>query len=93
MFALVTTAFLLAGASMTEPTTASASPATASASAPATAAAPPAKEKKVCRREQLIGSIMPTRTCRTQSEWAAIDHAAQSNTDAQLRDYRSRHSN
>lgn len=91
MFALVTTAFLLAGASMTEPTTASASPATASA--PATAAAPPAKEKKVCRREQLIGSIMPTRTCRTQSEWAAIDRAAQSNTDAQLRDYRSRHSN
>jgi hypothetical protein len=90
MFALVTTAFLLAGvSSMTEPATASAN----SVPAPAAASVKPAKEKKVCRREQLIGSIMPTRTCRTQSEWAAIDQKAQSDTDAQLRDYRSRHSN
>ena len=90
MLALVTTAFLLAGtSSMTEPTTA---PAT-STSAPAVAAAPAAKEKKVCRREQLIGSIMPTRTCRTAAQWAAIDRAAQSETDAQIREMRSQHSN
>jgi hypothetical protein len=90
MFSLVTTAFLLASASsQTEPATAS----TPSAPAPATATAPAPREKKVCRREQLIGSIMPTRTCRTQAEWAAIDRAAQSDTDAQLRDFRSQHSN
>ena len=90
MLALVTTAFLLAGASsMAEPAAASAT----STPAPAAAAAPVVKEKKVCRREQLIGSIMPTRTCRTQAQWAAIDRAAASETDSQLRDYRSRHSN
>jgi hypothetical protein len=87
MFALVTTAFLLAGVSSMTAASANSVP------APAAASVKPAKEKKVCRREQLIGSIMPTRTCRTQSEWAAIDQKAQSDTDAQLRDYRSRHSN
>ena len=90
MFALVTTAFLLAGASsVTEPAAAS----VPSAPAAAAAAAPAPKEKKVCRREQLIGSIMPTRTCRTAAQWAAIDRAAQSETDAQIREMRSQHSN
>lgn len=57
-------------------------PAAASQSnSPATAAqpaAPAAKEKKVCRSEADIGTIMRKRTCRTLSEWAAIDQA---NTD------------
>jgi len=84
MSALVT-AFLIVGASsQAQPATPSTAPA-----APATAAAP---EKKICRREQEIGSIMPKRTCRTQAEWDAIDRATEADTDTQLRDYRSRHS-
>lgn len=39
----------------------------------------PVKEKPVCRREIPIGSIMPTRTCHSKAEWAAIDRA---NSDA-----------
>ena len=38
---------------------------------PATQDAP--KEKTVCRRETPTGSILPKRTCRTVSEWAAVD--------------------
>lgn len=37
------------------------------------AAVPPVKEKKLCRREEVTGSIMPRSTCRTKAEWAAID--------------------
>jgi hypothetical protein len=32
---------------------------------------PPAKEKKVCRTDNLIGSIIPKRVCKTRTEWAA----------------------
>ena len=32
---------------------------------------PPAKEKKVCRTDNLIGSIIPKRVCKTRAEWAA----------------------
>ena len=52
-------------------------PATASAAgqaavvppAPATQAPQPAKEKKICRTEEVTGSIMPKRVCRTRAEW------------------------
>jgi hypothetical protein len=33
----------------------------------------PAKEKKICRQEDVTGSIMPRRTCHTKEEWAQID--------------------
>ena len=32
-------------------------------------------DKKICRREPVLGSIMPKRTCHTKSEWASIDAA------------------
>ena len=36
----------------------------------------PVKEKKVCRRETVTGSIVPFRSvCHTKTEWAAIDTA------------------
>ncbi|THD36007.1 MAG: hypothetical protein E7773_08670 [Sphingomonas sp.] len=36
--------------------------------------AKPAKEKKICRRETVTGSIVPFKTtCHTKSEWASID--------------------
>jgi hypothetical protein len=39
----------------------------------------PVPEKKICRSEVPLGSIMSKRTCHTKSEWAAIrakDNAA-----------------
>jgi len=33
------------------------------------------KEKKICRREETTGSIMPTRICHTKDEWVQIDEA------------------
>jgi len=48
------------------------SPSAATASSGATDA--PA-DKKICRREPVLGSIMPKRTCHTKSEWASIDAA------------------
>ena len=88
MFALVTTAFLFAAASAQTP---SATPASQT-SAPAVAAAPADPNKKVCRKVQETGSMMPKKTCYTQAEWDAIDRQNGTDTDSQLRDYRSRHS-
>jgi hypothetical protein len=34
---------------------------------------PPHKEKKICRSEDVTGSIMPRRTCHTAEEWQQID--------------------
>jgi predicted secreted protein len=48
-----------------------------------TTTAAPAPEKKICRAQEVTGSIMPGRkTCHTKAEWASIDgvneaHAAQ----------------
>lgn len=41
-------------------------------------AAAPALEadKKICRRVVATGSIMPRTKCRTRTEWAALDAAA-----------------
>jgi len=41
--------------------------------APAPAATKPVKEKKICRQEDVTGSIMMARTCHTKEEWARID--------------------
>lgn len=35
-------------------------------------AATASTEKKVCRREVVLGSNLTKRTCRTKSEWAAL---------------------
>lgn len=46
------------------------------ADTPAQDSTKPAKEKKICRRETVTGSIVPFKTtCHTQSEWASIDAA------------------
>ena len=45
------------------------------AAASAAPAAKPEKEKKICRREETTGSIMPTRICHTKDEWVQIDEA------------------
>ena len=37
--------------------------------------AAPVKEKKICRSEQVTGSIMGKHVCHTKSEWADIDQA------------------
>lgn len=53
---------------------ASAPPANAVPAAPAQPAVPapkPPKEKKVCVSETELGSIMPKRVCRSQTEWQA----------------------
>lgn len=87
MFALVTTAFLLVGASsQAQPVTPSSPP----NSAPAATGAPAAPEKKICRREQEAGSMMGRRLCYTQSEWDAIARATGNDAEALLRDFRPR---
>lgn len=41
---------------------------------PVTAApAAPVKEKKICRSEVPVGSIMAKRTCLTKAQWASLD--------------------
>ena len=40
---------------------------------PAPAAVKPVTEKKICRQEDVTGSIMMARKCRTKEEWARID--------------------
>lgn len=35
--------------------------------------AKPAKEKKICRRQETTGSIMTTSICHTAAQWNAID--------------------
>jgi hypothetical protein len=56
----------------------------AQATTPATtpaAAEKPAKEKKICRREEETGSIMQTRVCHSKEEWVQIDAANQKAAD------------
>jgi hypothetical protein len=95
MFALVTTAFLLVGASsQAQPVTPSSSAAStpAATSAPVATGTSTAPEKKICRREQEAGSMMGKRICYTQSEWDAIARATGNDAESVLRDYRSRNS-
>ncbi len=37
----------------------------------------PAAEKKICRSEQVTGSIFPKRVCHTKSEWVTVDEEQQ----------------
>jgi hypothetical protein len=52
--------------------------------APATQT-PPAKEKKICRTDQLIGSMIPKRVCKTKLEWdgQSVAKPPQDNTSGQ----------
>ncbi len=44
---------------------------------------PGAADKKICRREESTGSIMPgKRTCHTLAEWRQIDEANEKANDA-----------
>jgi len=52
--------------------------------APAPAAEKPVKEKKICRQEDVTGSIMMARTCHTKEEWAQIDAANSRNAQHTL---------
>lgn len=38
------------------------------------------KEKKICRREEVIGTIIPKKTCRTQAEWTEMEKINEANT-------------
>jgi predicted transglutaminase-like cysteine proteinase len=40
-------------------------------------AAQPVREKKICRRQEVTGSMFPKLTCHTAAEWAQIDAANQ----------------
>jgi len=71
-FIVPAAAFMLSGSLLAQTTT----PAPA---APAAPAAAHVKEKKVCRRQEVTGSIMPERVCHTTDEWAAIDEANRQN--------------
>ena len=51
---------------------------------PAAAAVKPVKEKKICRQEDVTGSIMMARTCHTKEEWAQIDAANSRNAQHTL---------
>ncbi len=46
---------------------------------------PPAPEKKICRSENVTGSMMAKRVCHTRSEWSAINAANEAATDNTLR--------
>lgn len=62
-----------------------ASPISQDAAAPAPADAPDA-EKKICRREQVTGSIMPSgrKLCFTRADWARIDAERSARRDRDL---------
>lgn len=47
------------------------------AAEPAASSEKPAKEKKICRREEETGSLMASRICHTKDEWVRIDAANQ----------------
>jgi hypothetical protein len=53
----------------------------AQSTTPVPAAEAPAKEKKICRREESTGSIMAQRICHTKGEWVQIDAANQKSAD------------
>ena len=57
------------------------------AAGPALADDPPApkpkppREKKICRTEEVIGSIIPQSICKTAAQWQQIDDENQRNAD------------
>ena len=50
-----------------------AAPAVAGDATAAPAPTKPAKEKKVCRQEQVIGSIIPAHICLTKAQWIEFE--------------------
>lgn len=46
------------------------------------AAATPPKEKKICRREAVTGSMFPKSTCHTAAEWVRVDQQNSQNAEA-----------
>jgi len=46
----------------------------------------PKKEKKICRREEVTGSMFPKTTCHTKAEWSAIDEANRNGADRMRND-------
>jgi hypothetical protein len=52
-------------------------------------AAPADGDKKMCRKIETTGSIMPAkRVCRTKSEWAQIDQANGNNAERTMTNMR-----
>ncbi len=49
--------------------------------ADAAKATKPAKEKKICRRQEVTGSMFPTMTCHSKAEWDAIAASNQTGVD------------
>ncbi|HEY0114826.1 MAG TPA: hypothetical protein VGB54_03805 [Allosphingosinicella sp.] len=45
------------------------------------APARPAAERRVCRVQERLGTILPRRVCRSASDWAAIDGVQERITD------------
>jgi len=54
---------------------------TAMESTPATGVAEAAAGEKICKKETVIGSNMPQRTCLTQAEWDARERAGLKDVD------------
>lgn len=48
-----------------------------SAAPPPTPVTAPAPERRVCRTDVNIGTILPRRVCRSKSDWEQIDAAQQ----------------
>lgn len=82
MVRVLVLALLLAGCAQTAARSGSAS----GAASLAAAAPGDAKDKKLCRADTDLGSIMSKRVCRTASEWAAIDAANSENAHRALED-------
>ena len=61
---LLISALSLAAPTLAEDTT---------AAPPPNQPAAPAKEKKICRHEDVIGSNIPARICLTKAEWSEFD--------------------
>lgn len=48
---------------------------------PAPPPPPHLRERRICRTQQRLGTILPRRICRSASDWAAIDGAQEKITD------------
>ena len=63
----------------------------ASGATPATPPARAPRERRICRSDERLGTILPRRVCRTASDWAAIDREQEKITNrdvAFMRDHR-----
>jgi len=60
-----------------------AGPAAAQATAPKPDAVPD-PDKKICRRDQALGSFLPKRVCHTRAEWATLDRSNAAAADSAL---------